>query len=69
MNEAFLDAHGRPRIVVTGIGVISPLGHTMAESWDSLLNGRSGIGPITQFDATEFPCRIAGEVKAFVAKK
>ncbi|MCP5098315.1 MAG: beta-ketoacyl-ACP synthase II [Chloroflexi bacterium] len=69
MNEAFLDSRGRPRIVVTGIGVMSPLGHTMAESWDSLLNGRSGIGPITQFDATGFPCRIAGEVKAFVAKK
>lgn len=68
MNNEYLDAHGRPRIVVTGVGVMSPLGHTMAESWDSLLNGRSGIGPITQFDASQFPCRIAGEVKEFVPK-
>ncbi len=69
MNNDYLDAHGRPRIVVTGVGVMSPLGHTMAESWDSLLNGRSGIGPITQFDASGLPSRIAGEVKEFVAKK
>lgn len=69
MNNQFLDAKGRPRIVITGMGVMSPLGHTTEESWDSLLNGRSGIGPITNFDATNFPCRIAGEVKDFVAKK
>ncbi|KAA3658547.1 MAG: beta-ketoacyl-[acyl-carrier-protein] synthase II [Chloroflexi bacterium] len=69
MNNEYLDAHGRPRIAVTGLGVMSPLGHTMAESWDSLLNGRSGIGPITQFDASNLPSRIAGEVKDFVAKK
>ena len=69
MNNHFLDAKGRPRIVITGMGVMSPLGHTTDESWDSLLNGRSGIGPITNFDATDFPCRIAGEVKNFVAKK
>jgi 3-oxoacyl-[acyl-carrier-protein] synthase II len=69
MTNYFLDPRGRPRIVVTGIGVMSPLGHTLVESWDSLLNGRSGIGPITQFDAAQFPCRIAGEVKGFVAKK
>ena len=69
MNNQFLDAKGRPRIVITGIGVMSPLGHTVEESWDSLLNGRSGIGPITQFDASDLPSRIAGEVKDFVAKK
>ena len=69
MNNQFLDAKGRPRIVITGIGVMSPLGHTVEESWDSLLNGRSGIGPITQFDASGLPSRIAGEVKDFVAKK
>lgn len=69
MAEQMTDRRGRPRIVVTGIGVISPLGHTAAESWDSLLSGRSGIGPITQFDATGFPCTIAGEVKEFAAKE
>ena len=68
MENNYLDAQGRPRIVVTGIGVMSPIGHTLEESWDSLLNGRSGIGPITQFDASEFPCRIAGEVKDFAPK-
>lgn len=66
--EKFTDARGRPRIVITGIGMMSPLGHTADESWQSLLDGRSGIGPITQFDASQFPCRIAGEVKDFVAK-
>ncbi|VAW43296.1 3-oxoacyl-[acyl-carrier-protein] synthase, KASII [hydrothermal vent metagenome] len=69
MNNQFMDSKGRPRIVITGMGVMSPLGHTTEESWASLLNGRSGIGPITNFDATDFPCRIAGEVKDFVAKK
>jgi len=69
MENEFLDARGRPRIVITGMGVMSPLGHTTAESWESLLYGRSGIGPITRFDASQFPCRIAGEVKDFVAKK
>lgn len=69
MEEQMTDKRGRPRIVVTGIGVMSPLGHTAAESWESLLSGRSGIGPITQFDTTGFPCTIAGEVKEFVAKE
>lgn len=69
MEEQYVDDRGRPRVVITGMGVISPLGHTTAESWESLLHGRSGVGPITQFDASEFPCRIAGEVKNFEAKK
>jgi beta-ketoacyl-acyl-carrier-protein synthase II len=67
--EEYLNARGEPRVVITGIGVMSPLGHTAEESWQSMLTGQSGIGPITQFDATDFPCRIAGEVKDFVAKK
>ena len=61
----YLDAKGRPRIVVTGIGMMSPLGHSADESWDALINGRSGVGPITQFDASHLPVQIAGEVKDF----
>lgn len=57
--------NGRIRVVITGIGIISPLGHTAAESWNSLLNGRSGIDLITQFDSNHLPVRIAGEVKDF----
>jgi beta-ketoacyl-acyl-carrier-protein synthase II len=57
--------NGRPRVVITGMGVISPLGHTADENWQSLLNGRSGIGPITQFDSSHLPVHIAGEVKDF----
>lgn len=67
--QSYVDARGRPRIAITGMGMVSPLGHTVAESWDSLLNGRSGIGPITQFDASGLPVQIAGEVKDFVPKK
>ena len=57
--------NGRTRVVITGVGTISPLGHTADASWDSLLNGRSGIGPITQFDSSHLPVHIAGEVKDF----
>lgn len=64
----YLDARGRPRIAITGMGVMSPLGHTAAESWQSLLHGRSGIGPITQFDTSGLPVHIAGEVKDFSPK-
>jgi beta-ketoacyl-acyl-carrier-protein synthase II len=64
----YLDAKGRPRIVVTGIGMMSPLGHSADESWDALVNGRSGVARITQFDASHLPVRIAGEVKDFDPK-
>ena len=57
--------NGRPRVAITGMGVISPLGHTVLENWESLLIGRSGIGPITQFDSSLLPVHIAGEVKDF----
>lgn len=53
------------RVVITGIGMISPLGIGNQENWDGLIRGRSGIGPITRFDAGDYPCRIAGEVKGF----
>ncbi len=67
--DKYKDARGRSRVVITGIGAISPLGHTAEESWQSVLTGRSGIGPVTQFDASDLPCRIAGEVKDFVPKQ
>jgi 3-oxoacyl-[acyl-carrier-protein] synthase II len=56
---------GKRRVVVTGLGVISPLGNDVPSTWAALLEGRSGIGPITRFDATGLNCRIAGEVKGF----
>ena len=51
------------RIVVTGLGVVSPVGNTVPSFWDSLCAGKSGIGPITTFDTANYPSRIAGEVK------
>ena len=62
------------RVVVTGVGLVSPLGIGTAANWEALCAGRSGIGPITHFEAAEFSSRIAGEVKgfdplAFVPKK
>jgi len=53
------------RVVITGMGVVSPLGCGNTQNWDALVNGRSGIGPITRFDASAMPVRIAGEVKDF----
>ena len=55
----------RRRVVVTGLGCISPVGNTVAEAWRALCAGQSGIAPITQFDASAFACQIAGEVKGF----
>ena len=55
----------RRRVVVTGLGLISPVGNTVAEGWANLLAGRSGIDHITKFDASNFACRFAGEVKDF----
>ena len=62
------------RVVVTGLGALTPIGNTAEELWASLIEGRSGIGPITKFDATGYPTRIAGEIRnfdplAFVDKK
>ncbi|MGB3427829.1 MAG: beta-ketoacyl-ACP synthase II [Burkholderiaceae bacterium] len=56
---------GRRRVVVTGLGVVSPVGNDVPSSWEALLAGRSGIGPITRFDASGLGCRIAGEVRNF----
>jgi 3-oxoacyl-[acyl-carrier-protein] synthase II len=55
----------RRRVVVTGLGHISPVGNTVAEGWANLTAGRSGIGNITRFDASALACRFAGEVKGF----
>lgn len=55
------------RVVITGIGVISPLGNDLDTTWEGLKSGRSGIGTIAQMDASVFECRIGGEVKDFVA--
>ena len=55
----------RRRVVVTGLGIVSPVGNTVAETWENILAGKSGIGPITRFDASAFKARIAGEVKGF----
>ena len=55
----------RRRVVITGLGLISPVGNTVAEGWANLVAGRSGIDHITRFDASTFACRFAGEVKGF----
>ncbi len=55
----------RRRVVVTGLGCVCPVGNTVADAWANLLAGKSGIGPITKFDASNFACRIAGEVRGF----
>lgn len=53
------------RVVVTAIGAVSPIGMTAKENWDSLMAGKSGIGPITHFDATQYTSRIAGEITRY----
>jgi 3-oxoacyl-[acyl-carrier-protein] synthase II len=51
--------------VVTGLGVVSPVGSTVASAWDNVVNGVSGIAPITRFDVSNFPCRFGGTVRGF----
>ena len=58
----------RPRVVLTGLSAITPLGNDLETTWKRLLAGESGIGPITLFDATDYDSRVAGEVKNFVAE-
>ncbi len=55
----------RRRVVVTGLGCVSPVGNTVAEAWANVVAGRSGVGLITKFDASNFACKIAGEVRGF----
>jgi 3-oxoacyl-(acyl-carrier-protein) synthase len=53
------------RVVVTGLGLVTPIGNTVEAAWAGLMAGRSGAGPITKFDAGDFPVRFACEVKGF----
>lgn len=55
----------RKRVVVTGLGAITPIGNNLTEYWEGLMSGRNGIGPITLFDASRHDCRFAGEVKGY----
>ncbi|MBI3315604.1 MAG: beta-ketoacyl-[acyl-carrier-protein] synthase II, partial [Candidatus Omnitrophica bacterium] len=55
----------RRRVVVTGLGAVTPLGNNVRETWQGLCDGKSGIGKITIFNAESFPTKIAGEVKGF----
>jgi 3-oxoacyl-[acyl-carrier-protein] synthase II len=57
------------RVVVTGLGIVSPVGSTIDSAWSSVVQGVSGIGPITRFDAKDFPCRFGGAVKDFQLEK
>lgn len=65
MQHSHTHPHAKKRVVVTGIGIVSPLGLSREESWNSALQGKSGIGKITHFDASECSAQIAGEVKNF----
>lgn len=56
------------RVVVTGLGAVTPIGNTVPEFWESIRAGRIGIGPITKFDTTDYKVKVAAEVKGFVAK-
>jgi len=59
----------RRRVVITGMGTLNPCGLTVAETWDNLMAGRSGVGLISKFDTTDFTCKIAGQVKGFEPDK
>ncbi len=57
------------RVVITGMGAVTPIGNTVSDFWTSLKNGKSGIGPITRFDITDYKCKIAGEINDFEPEK
>jgi 3-oxoacyl-[acyl-carrier-protein] synthase II len=57
------------RVVVTGLGIVSPVGSTVVSAWDAILSGQSGIGPLTRFDVSAFPVRFGGEVRGFELDK
>ena len=53
------------RVVITGLGLLTPVGNNVADSWKNILNGVSGIAPITHFDVSEFPVRFGGSIRDF----
>jgi 3-oxoacyl-[acyl-carrier-protein] synthase II len=55
----------RRRVVVTGLGIVSPVGNTVQEAWSNVLAGKSGVGRVTRFDASRIASKVAGEVKNF----
>ena len=57
------------RVAITGVGLVSPVGNTVTQFWYSLSHGCSGVGPITRYDASSFPVRIAAEVRGFSLAK
>src|SRR4029077_8181127 len=66
IDRTFFEGVGAmKRVVITGMGLITALGHTVEETWEALCQGRSGIGPIRNFDASAYPVRFAGEVRDF----
>jgi 3-oxoacyl-[acyl-carrier-protein] synthase II len=66
MERMAVAANGRARVVITGMGAITPLGQSVKEFWDALVAGRSGVGPMTLCDTTGYPTKVAGEVKDWV---
>jgi len=56
------------RVAITGVGLVTPLGTGVEKNWQALMEGRSGTGPITRFDVSDFPTRVAGEVKDFPSR-
>jgi 3-oxoacyl-[acyl-carrier-protein] synthase II len=65
MSHGFYDDKGRRRVVVTGMGAVTPLGLTVEQHWQGLIEGKSGIGYLTLCDASDLSCKVAGEVKGF----
>ncbi|MBC7237626.1 MAG: beta-ketoacyl-[acyl-carrier-protein] synthase II, partial [Chloroflexi bacterium] len=57
------------RVVVTGMGTVSPVGHNVPDSWEAIVAGRSGIAPISRFDASEYRSQIAAEIKNWDPKE